>query len=195
MTLQNTAPLVSLILVLLHFHPESISAQDGVFSDAQTLGQDNASLSVQSAIYTEAGNEAMLILRGAYGLSSGLTFHGKVGLLRNDTYLGANLEYQLAGEPYDPVSLSMLAGVYTFGNPGIKLGGIMSKQLGQFSLFSGLTFEPLFADSDVRTPLLVPIGFEVPLGRSANIVMEADIAANDDADLYQALHLGINLYF
>lgn len=195
MITKNAVPLLFVLLVCLLYDPVTLNAQDGAFSDAMTLREGGASLGVQTAIYTEAGNEAMLIFRGAYGVRSGLTFHGKVGLLRNETYLGGHLEFGLAGEPADPVSLSMLAGVYAFGDPGIKLGGILSKRLGQLSLFSGLTLEPLFTNPDTQTPLLVPIGMEVPVGASAHLVLEADVAANEDADSYQAIHLGFNFYF
>ncbi len=170
------------------------NAQDGFFSDAQTLRPGTFSLGAQTAIYTELDNEAMLFLRGAYGVNPGLSLHGKLGLLRDETYIGGHLEYQLAGEPADPVSFSIIGGAYAFGDLGLKLGGILSKQLGQLSLYSGLTFEPLFAEPDELTPLLIPVGVDIPLGNQASFVLEADIAANDDANFYQALHFGVNFY-
>lgn len=173
----------------------STQAQDGFFSDAQTLRQGAFSLGVQPAIYTELDNELMLFLRGAYGLNPGLSLHGKLGLLRNETYIGGHLEYQLAGESTDPFSFSILGGAYSFGDIGLKLGGIISKRAGQVSLYSGLTFEPLFTDPNELTPLLIPIGVDIPLGNpKANFVLEADIAVNDDAEIYQALHFGLNFY-
>lgn len=195
MIIKKTVPLLFALLVCLLYDPVTAYAQDGAFSDATTLRNGRASLGIQTAIYTESGNEAMLIFRGAYGVRPGLSFHGKVGLLHNETYLGGHLEYGLAGEPADPVSLSMLAGIYAFWDPGLKVGGVLSKQLGQFSLFTGLTFEPLFTDPETQTPLLVPIGMEIPVGSSAHLVLEADVAANDDADRYQAIHMGFNFYF
>lgn len=172
----------------------SVYAQDGFFSDAQTLRQGTFSLGAQSAIYTELDNEVMLFLRGAYGANPGLTLHGKLGLLRDETYIGGHLEYQLAGEPTNPVSFSIIGGAYAFGDLGLKLGGILSKQLGQLSLYSGLTFEPLFAEPDALMPLLIPVGVDIPIGEKANLVLEADIAANDDANFYQALHFGVNFH-
>lgn len=169
-------------------------AQDGFFSDAQTLRQGTVSLGVQPAIYTELDNELMLYLRGAYGINPGLSLHGKLGFLRDETYIGGHLEYQLAGEPADPVSFSIVGGAHAFGDLGLKVGGIISKQLGQVSLYSGLTFEPLFTDPDALTPFLVPVGLDIPFGNQANFILEADIAANDDADFYQALHFGFNFY-
>lgn len=186
--------LLSLLVIIIGVF--SAKAQDGVFSDAQTLHQGQFALGVQPIIYTELDNELMLMIRGTYGLNPGLTIHGKLGVLRDETYVGAHLEYQLAGEPSDPVSFSLLGGVYAFGDLGLKLGGVVSKQVGQFSLYSGLLVEPLFTDPEAVTPLLLPIGVDIPIaGEAANFVLEADLAVNDDADFYQALHFGVNLYF
>ena len=136
----------------------------------------------------------MLYLRGAYGANPGLSLHGKAGLLRDETYIGGHFKYLLSGEPSDPISFSLVGGVYAFGDLGLKMGGVLSKQLGQISLYSGLLFEPLFTEPDELTPLLIPVGFDIPIGRNANFVLEADMAANDDADVYQALHFGFNFY-
>lgn len=173
----------------------NLKAQDGFFSDAQTLDEGGFSLGVQPAIYTELDNELMLILRGAYGLKPGLTMHGKAGILRDETYIGGHLEYQLAGESIDPVSFSIIGGAYAFGDIGLKFGGVVSKDVGGLSLYSGLTFEPLFTEPEELTPLLIPIGVDIPFQQKANFVLEADIAANDDAEAYQALHFGMNFYF
>ena len=190
-----TSTILSLIIISVSIIPAK--AQDGLFSDARTLGYEQFSLSVQPIIYTEVGSDDfMLMMRGAYGLKSDLTLHGKVGVLRNETYAGGHMEYMLAGEPNDPLSVSMLAGVYTFGDVGLKLGGVLSKQVGPFSLYSGLTFEPLFTDPDELTPLLLPLGVDIPIsGGNANFVFEADLALNDDAEFYEALHFGFNFYF
>lgn len=168
--------------------------QDGFFSDAQTLRQGTLSIGIQSAIYTELDNEVMLFFRGAYGINPGLSLHGKVGVLREETYIGGHFESQVSGEPSDPISFSLIGGVYAFGDLGLKVGGILSKQLGQVSLYSGLTFEPLFSEPETLTPLLIPIGFDISLGNNANFILEADMSANDDADFYQALHFGFNFY-
>jgi hypothetical protein len=190
----------SIVLCLIIIAASTVSltkAQDGVFSDAQTLGYEQFALSVQPIIYTEVGkDDFMLMLRGAYGVKSDLTLHGKIGVLRDETYFGGHLEYMLAGEPYDPLSFSLLAGVYSFGDVGLKFGGVLSKQVGSFSLYSGLMFEPLFTDPDELTPLLLPIGVDIPVsGGQANFVFEADLALNDDAEFYEALHFGFNIYF
>lgn len=190
-----TSTVLSLIIITISFIP--LKAQDGVFSDAQTLGYEQFALSVQPIIYTEVGSDDfMLMMRGAYGLKSDLTLHGKLGVLRNETYVGGHIEYMLAGEPNDPLSFSLLVGAYSFGDLGLKLGGVLSKQAGPFSLYSGLLFEPLFTDPDELTPLLLPLGVDIPVsGGQASFVFEADLALNDDAEFYEALHFGFNFYF
>lgn len=193
--MKKIVSLIISVVVLCFGCFNTSNAQDGFFSDAETLRPGTFSLGVQSAIYTELDNEAMLLLRGVYGVNAGLSLHGKLGLLRDDTYIGGHFEYLLTGESSAPFSFSALGGVYAFGELGLKLGGIISKNMDQLSLYSGLTFEPLFIDPDVLTPLLIPVGVDIPLGNQANFILEADIGANDDADFYQALHFGINFYF
>lgn len=184
---------IAVFIIISYSH---LKAQDGVFSDARTLSHNKFSFGVQPVIYTEFNNdEFMLILRGAYGIQPGLSLHGKVGVLREQTYVGGHLEYMLAGEPSDPLSFSLLGGVYGFDDVGLKFGGVLSKQLGAFSLYSGISFEPLFTEPDELTPLLLPIGLDIPLAGGTNLVFEADIALNNDAELYEALHFGANFYF
>lgn len=167
-------------------------AQDGFFSDAQTLQTGRLSLGIQPIIYTES-EDLMLNFRTAYGVQPGLTIHGKIGAFRDETYFGGHLEYQIAGEPQNAISFALLGGVYSFGDAGLKLSGVISKQLDPFSLYSGVSYEPLFSDPAYE-PVLIPVGVDIPLGRGANFVMEADLVVNDEGDAYQSLHFGFNFY-
>lgn len=173
--------------------PTALVAQDGVFSDAQALERSEWSLGIQPAIYTELNNDLMLIFRGAYGLRSDITFHGKVGVLRDETYAGGHFLYQVAGEPEDPMAISLLFGAYSFGDIGLKLGSVISKQIGTVSIYSGLTYEPLFSDPAL-TPLMLPLGVDIPLGTDTHFLFEADVGINDDGEAYQALHSGVKFY-
>lgn len=188
-------PISSFLLVLAILLCSSLpmNAQDGAFSDAQTLSGGQLSIGLQSVIYTELDNEFMLILRGGYGLQPDLSFYGKLGVLREETYVGGHLKYQIAGEPADAVSFSILGGAYSFGDIGLKLGGVLSKRIDGFSLYSGLLYEPLFSNR-TSNALLLPIGVDIPLSGSGSFIFEADIAANDDGRPYQALHVGFNFY-
>lgn len=169
------------------------SAQDGVYTDAQTLQANEAMLGVQSAIYTDV-NDFMLYLRAGYGIQDGLALHGKLGLLARDLYGGGHVEYQLAGEPDDAVSFALIGGLYHFREIGLKIGAVLGKQIDSFSLYSGLTYEPVFTDN-VRHPLMLPIGIEIPFSDgNTNFLMETDISINSDGGIYEAVNFGIKFY-
>jgi hypothetical protein len=181
------------VIALIIFSPRT-HAQDGAFSDAQALQGGQLTLGIQPVIFTET-DEFMLMLRTAYGIQNGFTLHGKVGLLTDETYAGGHFQYQLAGEPSSPLSFSLLGGVHSFGDVGLKTGGIISKQLNPFSLYAGLTYEPLFRDNNTLNALMLPVGVDIPLsGNTANFIMEANLAANDDGQAWQAVIFGINFY-
>lgn len=182
-------PVVGLLVLL----STRVQAQDGIFSDAQTLRPQQLALGIQPIIYTES-EDLMLNFRGAYGIQSGLTIHGKVGVFRDETYLGGHLEYRLAGEPQSPVSFALLGGVYSFGDVGLKVSGVISKRLEPFSIYTGLSYEPLFAGTTLN-PILLPVGVDIPLfNRKANFVLEGDIAISDEGKGYQAVSFGVNFY-
>lgn len=171
----------------------NLKAQDGFFSDAQTLRSQQLALGVQPVIYTQS-EDVMLNLRAGYGLQPGLTLHGKLGVFRDETYVGGHLEYRLAAEPQSDISFAILAGVYGFGEVGLKLSGVVSKRFDPFSIYTGLSYEPLFTDETLN-PLMLPVGVDIPLvNEQANFILEADIAVSEDGETYQAVNFGINFY-
>jgi len=184
------------VLFIIIFGGFNVSkAQDGFFSDARTLETGQFKLGIQPIIYTQADN-FMLMFRGAYGLKPGLSLSGKIGLFDDrDTYIGGHLKYQLAGEPTDPLSFSIIGGVYSFTDIGLKLSGILSKDLNALSLYGGLSYEPLFNNPNMLNALLLPIGVDVPFSNQSAIILEGDIAVNDDGLPYQAITFGMNFYF
>ncbi len=173
---------------------QPLNAQDGAFSDARTLNNQQISLSAETAIYTDLNNEVMLLLRGGYGLQPGLSFHGKVGIFLKEAYIGGHLKYLLADESRNAVSFSIIGGAYSFGDIGLKLGGIVSKDAGALSLYTGLLYEPLF-ENPVRNAFMIPLGVDIPLSDRASFIFEADLALTSDGQPYQALHTGFNFYF
>ena len=174
--------------------PKTASAQDGFFTDAQTLAKGGGSLGIQPVYFTEL-EESMLILRGAYGLNNIITLHGKLGVFEDETYGGGHLEIGLASEPSSNISLALLAGVHVWDEPGLKTSLIASKRWEQISLFSGLSYEPIFYENNTIDPLLVPVGIDVHLNNSAaNLVLEADITANNDGEFLQAITGGVYFY-
>jgi hypothetical protein len=169
------------------------NAQDGFYTDAQTLVNGGGLLGIQPVYFTES-EEAMLMFRGAYGLNSTVTLHGKLGVLEDETYGGGHLEIGLASEPSSSLSLALLTGVHIWDEPGLKAALKVSKRWDQISLFSGLSYEPIFYDNNTLNPLLVPVGIDVHLNGSANLVLEADIAGNDDGEFLQAITGGVYFY-
>lgn len=183
-----------LFILLTATNINDLKAQDGFFSDAQTMAQGGATLGIQPIYFTES-EDGMLMFRGSYGLSDGLTLHGKLGLLEDNTYAGGHLEIPIASEPASEISFAVLAGVHVWDEPGLKFSGIISKRWDQVSIYSGLSYEPLFLDPETFNPLIVPIGLDVHLNNSpANLVLEADIGANDDGEFYQAITGGVYFY-
>lgn len=188
-----TITVVFLALILGGYNTSQ--AQDGFFSDAQTLQSGQFKLGIQPIIFTE-GDNFMLMFRGAYGLDSDLSIAGKIGLFDDrDTYIGGHLKYQLAGEPTDPLSFSIIGGVYSFNDIGLKFSGILSKNLDALSLYSGLSYEPLFVDNNTLNAFMLPVGVDVPFSNQSTITLEGDIAVNDDGNPYQAITFGMNFYF
>lgn len=172
-----------------------LQAQDGIFSNPQSLDAKEFSLGIQPAIYTQAGkDEFMLMARTAYGFNSNFSLHGKLGVFRDETYFGAHIEYMLAREPVEPISFTAVGGIHKFGRTGVKLGGVLSKQISEFSLYTGLTFEPLFTD-EVLTPLLLPVGIDIPVNDGkTSFIFEADLGLNGDAEQFEAVHFGVDFY-
>lgn len=166
-------------------------AQDGMFGDAQTTEFKRFSLGVQPIIYTQPDTDFMLMLRGAYGIQPELSFHGKAGVFGDEIYVGGHIKYRLLSELQYPITLSLVGGAYMFNDIGLKLGGILSRNFGQFSLYSGLSFEPYFA-VPAQGPLLIPIGVDIPVTPQTTFIFEADLAVNEVGRPYQALHFGLN---
>ncbi len=187
---------VGCIIIFLGCLSVQANAQDGFFSDAQSVDPGQFSFGIQPIIYTQLNNdEFMALFRARYEFPSGLNIHGKIGLLKEDTYFGGHATYPLAAEPDHPISVAAVVGIYHFGELGLKLGSILSKQVGDFSIYSGLTFEPLFTSPELL-PLLLPVGVEIPLGNDqTDFLFEVDIGLNEDSELYEAFHFGINVYF
>ncbi len=192
--MKNVLAMVMILAGIVLSGPKVSQAQDGFFSDAVTLGDRHFGLGIQPVIYTMP-NRFMMLFRGGYGAKPDLSIYGKLGLFdKRGTYIGVHLKYMLMGEPEDPLSFSVIGGVYSFKDLGLKFAGVVSKNLGTFSLYSGMSYEPLFAGKDVVNALMLPIGAEIPFNPEAAFILEGDIPLNNDGDPYQAITFGIDLY-
>lgn len=180
----------------LFMMPSIVTAQDGFFSNAQTLQKGAFALSVQPVFLTEQ-DDFMLMFRGAYGLAHGLTGHAKLGVFDDDDiYAGAHLEANIASEPSSGLSVAVLGGIYSQGEIGLKTGLNISKDLDPVSIYSGVNYQPYFLDGNTLHSVLIPVGVDIHLRNSdkVDLVLEGDIPVNNDAEYLQAITFGARFY-
>ncbi len=175
--------------------PTLVNAQDGFFSNAQTLKKGAFALSVQPVFLTEQ-DDFILMFRGAYGLTYGLTGHAKLGVFDDDIYVGAHLEANIASEPSSGLSVAVLGGIYSQGEIGLKTGLNISKDLDPVSIYSGVNYQPYFLDGNTLHSVLIPVGVDIHLRNSdkVDLVLEGDIPVNDDGEYLQAITFGARFY-
>ncbi|MDI6400974.1 hypothetical protein QLX67_03120 [Balneolaceae bacterium ANBcel3] len=168
--------------------PIHLHAQDGFFSDARISGAGNLTIGVQPAIYTNT-DDFMMIFRGGYGVMPGMDLFLKVGVLGDENYVGAHIQYLLATD--GRIAASMLAGVQNYWDPGLKAGFNMSVRLTAFSIYCGLLYQPYFGDRSTQG-LLVPIGLEIPvLSNQSRLIMEVNVPANSDGEPFEMISFGL----
>jgi hypothetical protein len=171
----------------------TVNAQDGFFSNAKTLEKGTGSIGLQPVFLT-AQDDFMFILRGAYGIQSGLTGHLKLGLFEDETYFGGHFETALNRNSESNVDIAGLVGVYTYGDVGLKLGLNLSTDFEPVSIYSGFNYQPLFIENNTNHAILVPIGFDVHLENGIDLMLEGNIPANDDADYLESITFGARFY-
>jgi hypothetical protein len=169
----------------------SVRAQDGFFGDAQAIEYNRFAVGIQPIVYTEPGSEFMMMFRAGYGIQPELSFEAKVGVFREEFYIGGHMKYRVLSELEYPVTIAVIGGAYRFEDIGFKFSGEISRNFGEFSLYSGLTIEPIFT-VPAQVPVLIPAGVEIPVSQQTDFIFEADLAVNEVATDYQALHFGLS---
>lgn len=174
---------------------QTANAQDGFFSNAKTLQKGTIAIGLQPVALTEQ-EDFMMIFRGAYGLSRGVTGHFKVGAFQEEVYVGGHLEINLASEPNTDLSAALLAGVYTQQETGLKFGLNISRDFHPISLYTGLNYQPLFVNKDyTNNAFLLPIGIDYHMQNApVDLMLEGDIPLNDDAEYLEAVTFGARIY-
>lgn len=168
------------------------NAQDGFFSNAKTLEKGTGSIGLQPVFLTNQ-DDFMFILRGAYGIQSGVTGHLKLGLFDEETYFGGHFETALNQNSESNVDVAALAGLYSYGDLGLKLGLNLSTDFDPVSIYAGLNYQPLFANETIHS-ILVPIGFDLHLNNGVDLMLEGNIPANNDADYLESITFGARIY-
>ncbi len=183
------------VILCLLFTAKTTTAQDGFFSNAQTLQEGTFAIGLQPVALTEQ-NDFMMIFRGAYGLAPSLTGHLKIGAFDEELYAGAHFEYNLVSEPQSDLSVALLAGAYQYDEPGLKFGMNISHDFHPVSLYSGLNYQPLFITEDFTlNSFLLPVGLDYHMQNApVDLMLEADIPLNDDAEYLEAVTFGARIY-
>ena len=183
------------ILLPLTLTTQTAEAQDGFFTDARTLEKGTFLVGLQPVMLTSQ-DDFMMMFRGSYGLTRGLTSHFKVGAFQEEVYIGGHLEYNLISEPSTAFSAGLLAGVYNQSETGLKFGLNLSKHFDPLSIYTGINYQPLFIDGEVvLDSVLLPIGLDYHIPNiPVDLLLEGNIPLNDDAEYLEAITFGAKIY-
>lgn len=182
------------LLLLSFISVNNVQAQDGFFSNAQTLEKGTLAIGLQPVMLTEQ-NEFMFMGRGSYGLTNGLTGHFKVGFQDDITYVGAHFEGNLASEPASALSVALLGGIYSYDDIGLKMGINVSKNFHPVNIYTGINYQPLFVTNNTINSVLIPVGVDIHVKKGTlDLMLEGDIPVNDEAEYLQALTFGARIY-
>tara|TARA_R110002126_G_scaffold14765_1_gene61308 strand:+ start:6428 stop:7003 length:576 start_codon:yes stop_codon:yes gene_type:complete len=184
--------LLTTFLITALVTTNSIKAQDGFFSNAKPLEKGVGSIGLQPVFLT-AQDDFMFIVRGGYGITNTVTGHLKLGLFEDETYFGGHFETALNGSSESAVDVAALTGLYTYGDLGLKLGLNLSTDFDPVSIYTGINYQPLFADETIHS-VLIPIGFDLHLDNNIDLILEGNIPANNDADYLQSITFGVRVY-
>lgn len=187
--------LTTTLLLLFISGVNTANAQDGFFSNAKTFEEGTFTIGLQPTALTEQ-NDFMMIFRAGYGLTNRLTGHLKLGAFDDELYTGAHFEYNIASEPTSELSVALLAGAYQYEETGLKFGLNISRDFHPVSLYTGLNYQPLFINEDYTlNSFLLPVGLDYHVENApVDLMLEADIPLNDDAEYLEAITFGARIY-
>ncbi|MCG8698991.1 MAG: hypothetical protein MI922_13130 [Bacteroidales bacterium] len=165
-------------------------AQSQVFNTSTTLRPGKFSVGIEPVIYVP-NNDFSLFMHGGVGLAKSIDFGAKLGVFRNDVYIGGDIEFSLAR------FFSLSFGAHSHGNFALDGTALFTFPLGKpANLYTGLDSDVVFIKNpkdDVRFPLWIPLGLEVKVKRGIAFLFEAEIAANDPAE--HMIGGGFNFFF
>ncbi len=170
----------------------TVKAQDGFFSNAKTLTKGTGAIGLQPVFLTNQ-DDMMFVVRGAYGIQHGLTGHLKLGVFDNEMYFGGHLETGINRNSDSDVDVAVLTGLYSYGDLGLKLGLNLSTDFEPVSIYSGVNYQPLFANETIHS-VLIPIGFDIHLENGIDLMLEGNIPVNNDANYLESITFGTRIY-
>ena len=177
------------ILMLISIVAVNISAQ--VFGTSSTLSKNKFSLGLEPSIYTSGNYEDfMFFIHGGYGLKSGVDLGVKLGLLGDENYIGADVEFVLGKK------FSLSGGFHDFYDFSIDGTALFSFPLGSAAtLSSGLDMDIILAEPETIVPLWIPIVVEIGIKDNMVFILEAELDTKLIDESYHFLGGGLQFFF
>ncbi|MFO7938435.1 MAG: hypothetical protein R6U66_01675 [Bacteroidales bacterium] len=174
-----------------------LSGYSQVFNTGQTLKKGVFSLGLEPTMHIDGGaNGLIFFLHAGYGFKSGIDGNIRIGA-GSPSYFGADIEFALARR------ISLSVGAHNFGDFG--LDGTFNAVIpikSDVRLFTGIDSDIIFGkklnnegeeELDIKVPFWIPIGVEIELSKSVNLLFETEIGLN--APAYHVIGGGVNFYF
>lgn len=177
------------IIVLLSFFAIAYTANAQVFNTSSTLKRGQFSVGFEPGIYTDGGSDFNLFLTGGAGLTRGVDLGLKLGVLGDENYIGADVEFVLGKR------FSLAAGAHSWGDFGLDATGLYTFDITKgVDLFLGLDMDIVFPDED-DTYLMawIPLGLEIGLKSNMAFIFETAINISDRGAHW--IGGGLNFYF
>lgn len=180
-----------LLFIVTNFNAP-LKAQDGVFSNGNSLDKSKIAASVQPVFLTEA-DDFMMFFRGRYGLSAYRDLSVKLGMLGNSVFIGGHLEEpHLKSDDY-PIMTYFQYGIQYWKDLGLKASYNIRYQVNEFNIYTGLMYQPFFGGSSSH-PFLIPLGVSYqPSEIDGLFFLELNGGLNSDATALQNVQFGVRL--
>jgi hypothetical protein len=160
-----------LILIPLLLITTASSSQ--VFNTSSTLRSGHFSLGFEPSVYINGASDFNLFIHGGVGLTSNIDLGLHLGVLGNENYIGADVEFGLGR------IFSFTGGVhdyYDFGLDGTLLCTLPIQQ--NADIFIGLDTDIVFAD-EADMLFWLPLGVEINIQRNMDFILETEIGLGD----------------
>jgi hypothetical protein len=166
-----------LILVFITV-PVLLTAQ--VFGTGEILRQGKSSVGINSFFPVEDENKKVyLFVHLGRGIGQACDIDARVGFTGNETYLGADVEWQWTRRD---VFVSFTGGAHKFVNFGMDAILNVMLPMGRNSgVYLGTDLDIEFEKKEVITPFWLFIGMKINLNRKTSLLMTMEGAMNDEA--------------
>lgn len=144
-----------------------------VFNTSSTLKRGQFSVGVEPGLYINGASDFYLFLHGGVGITHNADFGLKLGVLGNTTYIGGDVEFNLAK------IFSLSVGAHSWGDFGLDGTALLTFPLTSgVKIYTGLDSDIVFAN-DVQVPLWIPIGLQIGMNKNMAFLFESEINITD----------------